>query len=130
LDISAIKSAPTDHRWVGDLPELGDVEVFVCSINHPAWRRHQQRLLRGLPPAKRKGGIIDPVDMDRIQAEVLLRVGLKDWRNLKDGNQDVVYSPERAEQLLSVRAFRDACLYAASQVESEDSEADEALEKN
>jgi hypothetical protein len=123
-------------RWVSNLPDLGDIEVFVRSINNPQYRRHQQALVRALPPSKRRSGIVDPLEMDRITSICLAHDALcgDGWRNLQDeSGADISFDPKTAEQMMldpDMRRLRDGVFIAASQVEDENEDDNKATEKN
>lgn len=137
MKMNALKTnaeAADSGRWVGDLPGLGDIKVFVRGTNNPDYRRRQQAMFRALPPNKRKKGIIDPVELDRITGVCLLDHALLDWTNVEDDDGKAIpFSKEAAEAFLTdpaYAAFRDGVLVAANTVDEEDGEADEGTEKN
>jgi hypothetical protein len=123
-------------RWVKDLPDLGDVEVFVRSINNPQYRRHQQALIRALSPNAKRKGVVDPLEMDRINGICLAHDALsgEGWRNLQDENGVAIpFDAKTAEQFMlnpDMRKFREGVLVAASQVDEEDQEDNTVTEKN
>jgi hypothetical protein len=123
-------------RWVKDLPDLGDVEVCIRSINNPQYRRHQQALVRALPPNKRRNGMVDPLEMDRINGICLAHDALcgEGWRNLQDEDgTDIPFDAKTAEQMMlnpEMRKFREGVFIAASQVDEESEADNKATEKN
>lgn len=123
-------------RWVKDLPDLGDIEVFIRSNNNPQYRRHMQALVRALPASKRKKGVVDPLEMDRINGICLAHDALcgDGWRNFQDENGvDIPFDAKTAEKIMldpDMRKFRDGVFVAASQVDEEDEEDNAATEKN
>lgn len=137
MKLSSLKvnsAAIQKGRWIDDLPDLGDIRVLVRGLNNPDYRRLQQKMVRALPPNKRRNGAVDPQEMDRITGVCLARHALLDWQNVEDdGGNALPYSKEQAEEFMSnpdYRKFRDGVFIAASQVEEEDEEDNEATEKN
>lgn len=127
-------AAAIEGRWVNDLPGLGNIEVKVRGTNNPEYRRRLQAMYRALPPTKRKNGVVDPIENDRIIGVCLLNHCLLDWRGLEnDDGSPLPYSKEAATPLLTdpnFGAFRDGVFAAASSVDDEEAEADEETEKN
>lgn len=136
MKLSAIKtdSARVEQgEWIGDLPEMDDLELRVRGIANADYRRLQAKLIQAVPFKRRRNGLaVD--DADRIQARCLLETVLLDWRGMVDDDgAPIAYSRDLAETLLSdpdFRAFRDAVVVAATRVGDDDAEGDEALEKN
>lgn len=126
--------AASQGRWVGELQGLGDIEFFVRGTNNVGYRRRMQALIRALPPKKRKKGIVDPAEMDRIIGLCLLDHALLNWKNVTDDDdKEIPYSREQAEVYLTdpdYGAFRDGVLVAASSVDDDEEEEDEVTEKN
>ena len=133
-DLKTNAAAANAGRWQKDIPGLGNIEVFVRSANNPDYRRRTQALIRALPPNKRPKGIVDPVEMDRINGICLLDHSLSDWRNMEgDDGQAIPYSKEQAKIYLTDpqwSVFREGVHLAALTVEDENAEADEEIEKN
>lgn len=137
MKLSALKvdaGAIEDGQWVGNIPEMGDLEVRVRGLNNAKYRRLQARLIDAVPRAKRQGGRLDPEEQDRITATCLRQTVLLDWRGLEgEDGQPVPYSEELASDLLTkpeFRRFREGVIWAASQVGEEQAEADRADEGN
>jgi hypothetical protein len=139
MKLSSLKvNADTNQnaRWVKDLPDLGDIEVFVRSINNPQYRRHQQALVRALSPNAKRKGIVDPLEMDRINSICLAHDALcaPGWRNLQDeSGVDVPFDAKTAEKMMldpEFRKFREGVFVAASQVDEENEEENKDTEKN
>jgi hypothetical protein len=133
-DLKTNPAAANEGRWQKDIPGMGNIELFVRSTNNPEYRRRMQAMARALPPSKKKGGSIDPVEMDRINGVCLLDHSLSDWKNVEGENGEAVpYSYDQAKVFLTLPEwsfFRDGVFVAASTVEEEDREADAATEKN
>ncbi|HEX4302831.1 MAG TPA: hypothetical protein VHZ78_08555 [Rhizomicrobium sp.] len=121
-------------RWQKDIVGLGDIELFVRGTSNPDYRRRMQSMIRALPPSKRKGGVVDPVELDRITGVCLLDHSLGDWKNVEgDDGKMSDYSYEQAKVFLTsadYASFRDGVLIAAMAVDAEDDEADGVTEKN
>jgi hypothetical protein len=100
-DFKTNADAANKGRWQKDIPGFGDVELFVRSTNNPDYRRRMQALIRALPPKKRKKGIVDPVEMDRITGICLNDHCLSDWRNVEGDDGEKYPLFERAGDSLS-----------------------------
>lgn len=107
-------------EWIGNLPELEDLEVHVRGLGNPDYRRVQAQKIRQLPRSKRVGGMISDEDNERIMTECLHETCLLGWRNLLgDDDKPLPYTKEKAKELLfdpQYADFRDAVVYAARQV--------------
>lgn len=132
MKLSSLKvdaAAIEDGEWIGNIPEMGDLEVRVRGLNNAKYRRLQTTLIDAVPRAKRQGGRLDPDEQDRITASCLTATVLLDWRGLEgEDGQPVPYSKDLATDLLSkpeFRRFREAVIWAAAQVGEERAAADE-----
>ncbi|APX83978.1 hypothetical protein BV511_04135 [Methylorubrum extorquens] len=132
MKLSSLKvdaAAIEDGEWIGNIPEMGDLEVRVRGLNNAKYRRLQTTLIDAVPRAKRQGGRLDPDEQDRITASCLNATVLLDWRGLEgEDGQPVPYSKDLATDLLTkpeFRRFREAVIWAASQVGEERAAADE-----
>ncbi|WP_232629163.1 hypothetical protein [Methylobacterium sp. Leaf118] len=137
MKLSSLKvdaSAIEEGQWVGNIPEMGDLEVRVRGLNNARYRRLQTKLIDAVPRAKRQGGRMDPDEQDRITATCLNATVLLDWRGLEgEDGQPLPYSKDLASTLLSeaeFRRFREGVIWAASQVGEEQAEAERADEGN
>lgn len=132
-DIKVDPKLVNEGEWVKDLPELEDLEVFVRGIDNPDYRRAQAKKIQAVPRARRQGGL-DPDDQDRIMTECLYETCLKGWKNLLgDDGKEIQYSPEWAKKLMfgdEYREFRNAVLWAATQVGKAKAAATEVVRKN
>ena len=113
-DLKAIGERIEIGDWIGDLPQLPGVRLKVRGIGNRDWRILRERYsAAGRTTADREF---------RQAGELIARTILLDWDGLQnDDGSDLVYSRERAEQLLQDPAFlilRDSALYAASRVGS------------
>jgi hypothetical protein len=123
LKLSATKIDPAiieEGRWVGDIPDMGNLELKVRGIGNSDFRRRQSQLVRALPRGAVVGGKIEPADQDKITGTLLLETCLIDWKNLTDDDgKDIPFSREQAADLLlkpEYARFRDAVAYAAGVV--------------
>lgn len=132
MKLSSLKvdaAAIEDGEWIGNIPEMGDLEVRVRGLNNAKYRRLQTKLIDAVPRAKRQGGRMDPDEQDRITAICLRETVLLDWRGLEgEAGEPVAYSKDLAGDLLSkpeFRRFREGVIWAASQVGEERAATDE-----
>ena len=105
--------------WVRDIPEMDDLEIRVRPITNPKFDRMQTRLVQSLPRSKKPGGKVDDDEQDRILSICLLNTCLLDWRNCKDGDNDIPFSPETAKKFMlewKYSKFRNAVMYASGVV--------------
>jgi hypothetical protein len=119
--------------WIGDIPDMGDLRLQVRGAGNADWRRLQARLVAAVPRAKRTGGRLDPVEADKITSVLLRDAGLTGWENLTDAGVVVPYSKEAAEKYLTqteFRAFRDAVLWACTEIGQQSEEQIEEDVKN
>ncbi len=112
-------AAIEEGRWVGNLPELGGVEVRVRGFGNRDYRALQQKLMRSVSGAQRALGMgVD--EQDRQQTTLLVETILLDWKgiDISDG-VPLRFSKEKALELLSdprMIKFRGAVIFAASLV--------------
>ncbi|SRR5581483_7138660 len=105
--------------WVKDIPGMGDLEVRVRGKDNADWRRLEAKLIARVPREARENGRISIEQVDRITGMLLLDACLIGWNNLTDDAGPVLYSYNKAEELLTkpeFKAFRDAVLWAATLV--------------
>lgn len=121
LSDTKIDSAKVEQGdWVGDIPDFGDIRLKVRGLGNADYNRLQAKLIRSLPKAQRDGAV------DKILPRLLADTILLDWDNVDEGP----YSKDLAEKFLTdpdYRPFRDAVMWAASQVaerRADDLEAD------
>lgn len=118
-----------EGAWVKDIPEFGDLELKVRGQGNKAWARMEQKLIAAVPRQRRANGL-DPEDLLRINATLVHKCSLLDWRNMENGDgTEEPYSEEAAKKYLydpQYELFVGACIYAArvvaeqNQVEIED----------
>jgi hypothetical protein len=137
MKISSLKidSARVEHGvWVGNIPEMGDVELLVRGWNNVAFRRMQQELIRALPRAQRRGTTLDPKVQDQINAKCMRETILFGWRHIQDdAGAEIAYSKDLAGQWLEdpdMRGFYDGVMWAAMNVADDFADGQEELEKN
>jgi hypothetical protein len=120
-------------EWIGDIPEMGDLELKVRGIDNADYRALTSKLVQTIPLKRRRRGISSE-DLEQIQNKCLLETVLLDWRGVQDDSgKDVPYSRELAETLLTspeYRTFRDAVAYASRLVGADEDDAASELEKN
>lgn len=131
IDNSAIQS--TDGVWQDDLPELGDIAVLVRGMNNKQYRLKFEAMVRALPPSKRKNGMVDPLERDRITGVCMLEHVLLDWKNVLMSGAETPYSKDQARIFLTdpdYSKFRDGVFVAATRVGEMSEEDSAATEKN
>jgi hypothetical protein len=126
VDAAAIEAG----QWVGNIPELEDLELKVRGVDNEAWRRLRATLVRAVPRNRRRDGNLSVEDNDRITSTLLLDTCLLDWKGIEDETgAAIAYSKDMARDLLfkpENRKFRDAVLYAASLVGEQNAEDEQA----
>lgn len=136
MDMQGVKVDPVKIEqgdWIDNIPDMGDLRLKVRGAGNADWRKLQARLVGAVPRAKRAGGRLDPDETDRITSILLRDAGVTDWENLTDKGAAVPYSKEAATLYLTdpaYRAFRDAALWACTEVGATASASTEADAKN
>lgn len=124
IKIDAVRAENGD--WIGEIPDMEDLELKVRGAQCAAARALRSKLVRALPSKVRTdpGGI--PFEhLEEIETRVLHDVVLVDWRNLDDGP----YSRELALRFLTdpdYVVFREAVIWAAARVGRDEMAAQEA----
>ncbi len=120
--------------WIGNIPEMGDLELQVRGLGNADYRRLRNELTAAVPRAKWRGNRLDPAEEDRITAICLNETILTNWRNLEDEKGSPLrHSKKVAEGYLTdpnFRRFREAVIYAATIVGEEDEKAAKEDEGN
>jgi hypothetical protein len=137
MKISSLKidSARVEQGvWLGNIPELDDAELLVRGWNNVAFRRLQQKLIRGLPRSQRSGAQLDPKVQDQINARCMRETILFGWRRIEDdGGNEIPFDKELAGKWLEdpdMRTFYEGVMWASMNVAEETAEEEEAIEKN
>lgn len=111
-------SAHEQGTWISDIPEMDDLRLKVRGIGNADWKRLSAKLAGAVPREKKRGGVVDPEEMDRINTCCLINACLIDWDGLTDeAGAPIAYSKAKAKELLedpTLRRFRDAVLWAAN----------------
>ena len=130
IDIEAVQ----EGRWVGDLPEMGDLRLRVRGFSSPKVQALRARKLRALPKKDRERDGQPKFEAAlRVTAEVLHEAVLLDWEGLTDGNKPLPYDADLARQWLTdarFQRFADAVATAAQIVDNGEAEATEELAGN
>lgn len=123
LKVDVVRQEQGD--WVDNIPEMQGVRLKVRGTMNKDWRKLFQRLLEAVPRKKRPGGLLDPLEQDRITAICLRDCCLLDWEGFEDDEgKPLPYSKEQAnEYLTNHRKFRDGVIWAASVVADSESAA-------
>jgi hypothetical protein len=117
MKLSAIKvdSSVAEGEWIGNIPNMEDLELKVRAPFAATVRAYRNQLIRALPASVRNDPNGIPLEkQDEIEAELNLEVILLDWRNA-----DMPYSKELARQYLTDPDwvdFREAVAWASSRV--------------
>lgn len=104
--------------WVGDLPNLPGVRVRVRGLFNASYNRLMQKMRNDYTPEQLR----DEKVQDTIDINLTLDAILLDWDGIEDENEQVPYSREVAQQLLTdpdMDVFRRAVAYASSIVARE-----------
>ncbi len=113
--------------WVDNIPEMGELRLLFRGTSNADYQRMMQRLLAAVPRAKKTGGRIDPVEIDKIAASCLHATVLLDWDGLKLKGEPLPYSKELAFKLCTepqYQRFRHAVAWAAGEVDGTNAEAE------
>jgi hypothetical protein len=125
-------AAERDGRWIGEIPEMGDLELLVRGIDCEAAREMRSRRLAswgrdatGYPTMPESILARGPPQSVRDQAmnATLIHVVLMGWRNISENGEPVLYSRDLAVKMITepaYRPFRMAVLWAADLVGKSD----------
>lgn len=139
MDLKAIASDTktwTDGDWVdlGALDHMfidpsGDAEkntwVKVRSIRSDHFKRAHARARRAIDRMQARGVPVDPVKSDEATRTALAEACLLDWKNVSEGDVEIIYSPAEAKRIMLEEGygrFQNAVASAASQVGEKDAE--------
>lgn len=116
MKISDISDPGIEEGWVSNIPELEGVRLKCRAAYNKDWRRQAQHMVNAVPRKKRTP-FMDPEEMDRINAALILNHGLLDWEGIEDDDGNAVpYDKKRAAEFLKHQKFRDGALYACNQI--------------
>lgn len=118
--------------WVKDIPELGDILLKVRPAGNDDFIRRQAELFRDLPRGERNG-TIDPETNRRMTAQLIEETILTDWKNLRQGGEEVPYTLEKARELLHNQEYSvlaDGAIWASNEVKQRRLEGVEDIAKN
>jgi hypothetical protein len=106
--------------WQKDLPDLGDLEVFVAPWENAEFEKVTTKLTRALPAALRPDGVAEPNSWYIIVGKGIARTVLFDWKNYKIGGVEKPFDAKFAETVLTDRRYRtvrDGVIAAAKRVQ-------------
>jgi len=127
----AIDPEKLEHgAWVGDIPELGDIELRVRGMGCAEFRKLQSKLIEAIPRKRRLKGKLRQEDNDDVMDACLHRVILLDWRGIEGENG----TPQPYDRDLALRwikeprfrKFREGIIWAAATVAEDIGEATDA----
>ena len=100
ISLQTDENAALNGDWIGDLPGMGDFEVFTKSLDCPAAAAYQTELARALgrKMRSRKSRDIAPEVNQYISAKTLIDICITDWKNLEvpvDAAGAVTFDPKR-----------------------------------
>jgi hypothetical protein len=133
MDIESVVVVVEGKQWEKDLPELGDLEVYVAPYENAAFERELAKRIGALPPAQRADGRVEPSAFYRCVGFALARTVLFDWKNFRAGGADKPFDKAYVEALLidpKYKTFRDGVVMAARRVQQGIKSETEALEGN
>lgn len=126
-DIAVDTDKIEQGAWVDEIPEMGELRLKVRGTNNADYQRMMQKLVGAIPRAKRQGGRIDPIEIEKVAAVCMHATVLLDWDGLRVGGQPAPYSKELAHTLLTdpkYRRFRNAVAWAAGEIDGTNAEAE------
>ncbi len=120
--------------WVGDIPEFPGLRLKTRGSENKDWRRLSMKLATQNSRKRRlNGGIIDPEELDKINAILLRDTALLDWEGpTNTDGTPLPFSKEKAYEYLSnpANGFIYAAIYAANVVAENMYDETEADAKN
>ena len=123
-DMKINSAAVEQGEWVGSkygmpIPDMGDLNLKVRGIGNADFRVLQSKLFDATPRNQRPNNRLSPEAAERVTVECLVETILIDWDGIEDESGTVPYSKDQARQILSnrdLRPFREAVMWASSQV--------------
>ncbi len=138
-DIRINAAAVEQGEWIGKphglpIPQMGDLALKVRGLGNSDFRALQTQLFDEVPRSERPGGKLSAKASDAIMNRCLSEAVLQDWSGIiGDDDKPVKFSKAEAAKLLGDPAFvrfREAVIWAATQVGELRSEDTAALAKN
>lgn len=134
MDISDLKTTSDEleaGEWVGDLPNLGDVDLLIRPVQSYTVKRALGRAMRAVGPEGRaKDGSILPEVQDEIDYEVARDFVLLGWRNLTREGEELPYDKGLAGEYLRLPVFAEAVQTASIRAAQRGAERLEKLKGN
>ena len=106
--------------WIGEIPEMGELRLKVRGTSNSDFQRMMQKLVAAVPRAKKQGGRVDPIEMDRIMGSCAHATLLLDWEGVKVNGELRPYDRELAFKLCTDPAYQKfvkAVTWAAGEVD-------------
>jgi hypothetical protein len=113
--------------WIDEIPEMGELRLRVRGTENADYKRMLQKLTAAIPRNKRQGGRIDPVELDKVLGSCAHATLLLDWDGVIVNEERKPYDKELAFRLCTeprYRRFMQAVLWAASEVDNTNAEAE------
>ncbi len=127
-DIAIDVAKVEEGDWVDNIPDMGTLRLKVRGIDNNDFTKLMRKLMQAVPRKKKLGGNIDPEELDTISAKCLHQTVLIDWDGVIINGAETPYSKDLAKELLTNpkwKRFREAVVYAATQVGQQDQAAKE-----
>jgi hypothetical protein len=138
-DMKVNATAIEQGEWIGKahglpIPQMGDLALKVRGLGNSDFRALQARLFDEVPRSERPGGKLSAKAADGVMNRCLIETVLQDWAGiLGDDDKPLKFSKGEAGKLLADPAFvrfREAVIWASSQVGELRAEDTDALAKN
>lgn len=98
MKVSSLRRSAFDDGVWRELAEFG-IEVLVRSSEHPDYRRAVQAGMQPHAKRIRNGGMVDPVQQDRITCRAVAKHLLLGWKGVEDDDGAAVeFTRERAAE--------------------------------
>ncbi len=123
-DIKIDAAAVEQGEWIGaaygtPIPDMDDLALKVRGLGNSDFRRLQSRLFDAVPRGQRSNGRLTPAAGERVLVQCLIDTVLMDWDGVIGDAGPLAYSKELARDILGnpdLKPFRDAVMWAATQV--------------
>lgn len=120
--------------WIGHIPDMGTMRLKVRGLGCAAYEKARAKRIRALDRGQIEADGSPTADaMDMIVAEALHEAVLLDWEGLESDGKPFPYDSDTAALWLQDRdflPFRQAVIWAASQVDRSRAETTEKTRKN